>query len=132
MPKVGEVVHTWTPAHGREALADIVPLIHLLGLHSRHHPELWTRVHEVEAALRGPDDRSMLAGLRPFQQMVDDSSRLAEIAKEHPMADVVVTVQILHLNAEGANFWIHSYGRSGPGRRTTVRGNMGRAEAEGV
>ena len=112
--KAGEVVHTWTPAHGREALADIVPLIQLLGLHSRHHPELWTRVHEVEAVLRGLDERGILAGLRPFQQMIDNSSRLAEIAKDHPIADVVVTVQILRLNAEGANFWIHSHGRDGP------------------
>jgi hypothetical protein len=129
-PRVGEVVHTWTPAHGLEALVDIVPLIRLLGLHSRHHPELWIRVHEVEAALRGRDDRSMLAGLRHFQQMIDDSFRLAEIAKEHPTADVVVTVQIQRLNSEGANFWIHSHGRDG--RRATIRGNMGRAEAERV
>jgi hypothetical protein len=130
-PNVGEVVHTWTPAHGREALADIVPLIHLLGLHSRHHPELWTRVHEVEAALRGPDDRSMLAGLRPFQQMVDDSFRLAEIAKEHPMADAVVMVQILHLNAEGANFWIHSYGRNGPGGALRYEGTWEELKQKG-
>jgi hypothetical protein len=30
---------------------------------------------------------------------------------EHPIADVVVTVQTLHADAEGANFWIHSHGR---------------------
>lgn len=115
MPKDGEVVHTWTPAHGREALADIEPLVRLLGLHSRHHPELWTRVHAVEEALRGPDDPSILARVRTFMQMTDAMSRLDEIAKENPTADVVVTVQILRSDAEGANFWIHTHGRDGEG-----------------
>lgn len=115
MPKAGDVVHTWTPAHGREAMADIEPLVHLLGLHARHHPELWTRVHAIEEALRGPDDPSMLAGMRPFVRLTDALSRLGEIAKNHPTADVVVTVQILHSNAEGANFWIHCHGRNGNG-----------------
>src|SRR5260370_10837289 len=107
MPEAGGVVHTWTPAHGREDLADIEPLVHLVGLHSRHHPELWTRVHEVEAALRGADDRSMATGLRPFLQMTDDLSRLAEILTRHPTADVVMTIQILSWDAARANFWIH-------------------------
>jgi hypothetical protein len=115
IPKVGEVVHTWTPAHGREALADIEPLVHLLGLHARHHPELWTAVHAAVEALRGPDDCSMLAGLRPFQTIFDAMSRLGEIAKKHPTADVVVTIQVLHLDAQGANFWIYAHGRDGNG-----------------
>jgi hypothetical protein len=130
-PKEGEVVHTWTPARGREALADILPLIDLIGMHSRNHPELWSRVHDVEAALRGPDDRSMLAGMRPFQQIIDDSSRLAAIARDHPTADVVVTVQILHMNAEGANFWIHSYGRSGPGGARRFEGSWEELKQKG-
>jgi len=113
MPEVGEVVHTWTPAHGREALADIEPLVHLLGLHAQHHPELWTRVHAVEEALRGLDDTSGLARMRSLLRWTDAMSRLAEIAKEHPNADVVVTVQILRLDAEGANFWILSHGAKG-------------------
>jgi len=115
MPEVGGVVHTWTPAHGREALADIEPLVHLLGLHSRHHPELWTRVHEVEAALRGADDRSMSAGMWPFLHLSDDLSRLAEILTPHPTADVVATIQVLRWNPEGANFWIHLHGRNNAG-----------------
>ena len=68
MPREGDVVHTWSAALGREALADIEPLVHLIGLYARHHPELWTRVHAVEDALRGPDDPSMLAGMRAFQR----------------------------------------------------------------
>ncbi len=115
MPEVGEVVHTWTPAHGREALADIQPLVHLLGLHARHHPELWTRVHAVEEALRGPDDPNTLAGMRPFLRLTDALSRLGEIAKVHPTADLVVTVQMLRSDAEGANFWLHCHGRGGNG-----------------
>ena len=89
--------------------------MHLLGLHSRHHPELWTRVHEVEAALRGADDRSMAAELGPFLHMTDDLSRLAEILTQHPTADVVATVQILNWDAQGANFWIHLHGRNKAG-----------------
>jgi hypothetical protein len=115
MAEAGGVVHTWTPAHGREALTDIEPLVHLLGLHSRQHPELWTRVHEVEAALRGADDRSMAAGLLPFLHLTDDSSRLANILTQHPTADVVATIQVLSWNAEGANFWIHLRGRNDVG-----------------
>ena len=115
MPKAGEVVHTWTPAHGREALADIEPLVDLLGMHARHHPELWTRMHAVEEALRGSDDRSMLTGLRSFDRMIDATSRLAEMARNHPVADAVVTVQIVRIDEKGANFWIYSHGRAGPG-----------------
>src|SRR4051794_11527354 len=91
MPEAGGGVHTWTPAHGHEALADIEPLVHLLGMHSRRHPELWTRVHEAEAALRGGDDRSMAAGLGSFLRMTDDLSRLGEILTQHPTADVIAT-----------------------------------------
>jgi hypothetical protein len=115
MPKVGEIVHTWTPSHGREALADIGPLVHLLGLHARHHPELWTAVHAAEDALRGSDDRSVLAGCWPFQNMFDAMSRLGEIAKKHPTADVVVTIHVLRLDSQGANFWIYAHGRDGNG-----------------
>ena len=115
MPGAGGVVHTWTPAHGHEALADIEPLVHLLGLHSRRHPELWTRVREVEAALRGADDRSIAAGLWPFLQMTDDLSRLAAILAQHPTADMVMTIQILSWDAERANFWIHLHGRGNAG-----------------
>ena len=114
-PKVGEVLHTWTPDHGWDALADIEPLVHLLGLHAKHYPELWTRVHAVEETLRGPDDPSTLAGMQTFLRMTDAHSRLGEIANQHSAADVVVTVQILRADAEGANFWIHSHGRDGPG-----------------
>jgi hypothetical protein len=115
MPTEGGVVHTWSPALGREALADIEPLVHLIGLYARHHPELWTRVHAVEDALRGPDDPGMLAGMRPFQHLTDATFRLAEIARNHPTADAVVTIQILSCDAEGANFWVHSCGRDGTG-----------------
>ena|GEM_PF-1400598 len=113
MPKAGDVVHTWTPARGREAVADIEPLVHLLGLHVRHHPELWTRVHAVEEALRGPDDPGMLAGMRPFEHLTDAGARLGEIARNHPTADAVMTVQILRSDVEGADFWIHYGGRNG-------------------
>jgi hypothetical protein len=107
MPEAGGIVHTWTPAHAHEALADIEPLVHLLGLHSRLHPELWTRVHEVEASLRGPDDHSIMAGWRPFLQITADLSRLGCILTRHPNADVIMTTQILNWDAERANFWIH-------------------------
>ncbi len=113
MPTEGSVVHTWSPALGREALADIEPLVHLIGLYARHHPELWTRVHAVEDALRGPDDPSMLAGMRPFQRLTDAPSRLAAIARNHPTADAVVTIQMQRCDAEGANFWIYTCGRDG-------------------
>jgi hypothetical protein len=115
MPEVGQVVHTWTPARGQVALADIEPLVELLGLHCRRHPELWSRVHAVEEALRGRNDSDMMAGLRPFQRMSDAMSRLSDIIKEHPTADLVVTVQLLRFNAGGANFWIHAHGRDGSG-----------------
>ncbi len=111
MPEAGEVVHTWTPAHAHEALTDIEPLVQLLGLHSRHHPELWARVHEVEETLRGADDHSTAAGLRSFLQMSDDLSRLGEILARHPTADVIMTVQVLSWNAERANFWMRFHGR---------------------
>jgi len=115
MPEEGEVLHTWSPAHGQEALADIEPLVHLIGLHAQLHPELWTRLHKVEEALRGPNDPSMMGGLRPLQQLTDATSRLGLIIKNHPTADVVFTVQILRCDSEGANFWIHSHGRDGIG-----------------
>ncbi len=115
MPEVGQVVHTWTPTHGQIALAEIAPLVELLGLHCRRHPELWSRVHAVEEMLRGRDNSSMLAGLGPYQRMFDATSRLSDIAKEHPTADAVVIVQLLHIDAEGANFWIYSHGRDGNG-----------------
>jgi hypothetical protein len=115
MPQAGDVVHSWTPTHGREAIADIEPLVHLLGLHARNHPELWTRVHAVEQALRGPNDTGMLAGLQPFLRMSDVMFRLSEVAKEHPEADGVLIVQLLRVDEVGANFWIYSHGRDGPG-----------------
>ncbi len=115
MPRAGKVVYTWTPAHGVEALEDIEPLVHLLGMHSRHHPELWTRVHEVGAALRGADNRSMTGGMWPFLHMTDDLSRLAEILMRHPTADVIMTIQILSWDAERASFWIHLHGRNNAG-----------------
>jgi hypothetical protein len=116
MPEVGQAVHPWTPAHGQVVLADIEPLVELLGLHCRRHPELWSRVHAIEEALGGRDNSSsMLAGLGSFRGMIDPMSRLSDIVKEHPTADLVVTVQILNMDAEGANFWIHAHGRDGNG-----------------
>jgi hypothetical protein len=115
MPAVGQAVHTWTPAHGQVALADIEPLVELLGLHCRRHPELWSRVHAVEEALRGRDSSSMLAGLEPLHRMTDVMSRLSDLAKGHPTADSAVIVQLLHINAKGANFWIYGYARDGKG-----------------
>jgi hypothetical protein len=114
MPAVGEVVHSWTPHHGREALADIEPLVHLLGLHARHHPELWSRVQAIESTLRGPDS-SGVGGMWSAMRTFDEMHRLGEIANEHPTADAVVTVQPLRVDAEGADFWIHSYGRDRQG-----------------
>ncbi|MCB9684956.1 MAG: hypothetical protein H6738_15435 [Alphaproteobacteria bacterium] len=130
-PEAAEVVHSWTPAHGREALADIEPLVHLLGLHARNHPELWTKVHAVEQALRGSDDRGMFAGLRPFMQQSDAMTRLAEVIEAHPTADAVVTVQVLRLDEVGANFWIYTYGRGGPGGGTRHHGSWEELEAKG-
>lgn len=118
MPEARDVVHSWTPIRGREALADIEPLVHLLGLHARQHPELWNRMHAVEKALRGPEDQSVLAGLQPFLHMSDALSRLAEVAKSHPTADAVLTVQILRVDTEGANFWVYTHGRDGIGSAT--------------
>jgi hypothetical protein len=57
----------------------------------------------------------MLAGSRPFQRMIDAMSRLSDIAKEHPTADLVVTFQLLRIDADGANFWIYAHGRDGNG-----------------
>ena len=131
IPEFGDVVHSWTTAHGREALADIEPLVHLLGLYARRHPELWTRIHAVEEALRGPDDSSMLAGLRPILQTTDAMSRLAQIIKEHPTADVVVTLQILRCDAEGANFWVHSHGREGSGGAQRYEGTWEELKQKG-
>lgn len=131
-PEIGEIIHTWTPAHGREALSDIEPLVQLLGMHARHHPEFWTRVHEIEEALRGPNDSGPLTGIRSFLRLTDVMSRLAEIAEKHPIADTVVTIQILRIDSEGANFWIHSYGRSGPGGSTRLEGTWETLKGEGV
>lgn len=115
MPVDGEVIHTWSPARGREALADIEPLVHLIGLHALRHPELWTRVHAVEETLRGPNDPNMMAGMRPVQQLFDALSRLGVILRNHPTADAVATMQILCCDKEGANFWLHNYGRNSSG-----------------
>ena len=131
MPQAGAVVHSWRPIHGREALADIEPLVHLLGLHTRNHPELWTRVHAVEQALRGPNDASMLAGLQPFLRMSDVLSRLSEVAREHPTADAVVTVQIVRVDEIGADFWIYTRGRDGPGSGTRHSGTWGELKEMG-
>jgi hypothetical protein len=131
MPEAGGVVHTWTPAHGLEALEDIEPLVHLLGLHSRHHPELWARVHEVEAALRGADDRSITAGMQSFMRMTDDLSRLAAILMRHPTADVVATIQIPSWDAERANFWIHLYGRGKAGNSQRHEGTWEELKQKG-
>lgn len=114
MPKVGDVVHTWTPAHGRAALADIEPLVRLLGLHARHHPELWTAVHAAEKTLHGRDELGIRAGLRHDLE-IEAMFRLADIAKEHPTADMVAIVRVLRCDAEGANFWLHCSGRGGHG-----------------
>jgi hypothetical protein len=122
MPAVGQAVHTWTPAHGQVALADIEPLVELLGLHCRRHPELWSRVHAAEEALRGRDSSSMLAGLGPFQRMTDVMSRLSDLAKGHPTADSVAIVQMLHIDAKGANFWIYGHGGTGTVGRADTRG----------
>lgn len=131
MPKAGDVVHTWTPARGREALADIAPLVHLLGLHARHHPELWARVHAVEDALRGPDDRGMMAGMRPLLRLTEASSRLADVIEKHPVADVVATVEILNCDMKGANFWIHYCGRAGSGSSSRHEGTWEELKHEG-
>jgi hypothetical protein len=131
MPEVGQVVHTWTPAHGQVALADIEPLVDLLGLYSRRHPELCSRLHAIEEALHGRDDSGMLAGLRPFQRMTDAMSRLSDIAKEHPTADLVVTVQLLRVDAEGANFWIYAHGRDGKGGGQRHEGTWGELKQKG-
>ncbi|MFO0823780.1 MAG: hypothetical protein U0792_11790 [Gemmataceae bacterium] len=115
MPEVGQAVHTWTPAHGQVALADIEPLVELLGLHCRRHPELWSRVHAAEEALRGQDNSNMLAGLEPFQRMSVALSRLTDLVKGHRTADGVMTIQLLRVDSVGANFWIYSSGRDGTG-----------------
>jgi hypothetical protein len=114
-PEVGQIIHTWTPALGHAALADIEPLVELLGLHCRRHPELWSRVHAVEEALRGGGDSDMLASMRDIQRMTDTMSRLSDIVKEHPTADLVVTIHLLHMDAERANFWVYAHGRDGGG-----------------
>lgn len=130
-PEGGDVLHSWTPVRGREALADIEPLIHLLGLHARQHPELWARMHAVEAALRGPDDQSILAGIRPVLQMSDALSRLAEVAKAHPTADAVLTLQFLRCDQEGADFWLFTHSREGTGSATRHRGTWDELKVKG-
>lgn len=115
MPEVGKVVHTWTPDRGREALADIEPLVHLIGLHARQHPELWARVYEIKDALRGPDDHFKSTRMRDFERLADEMFGLSAIVKAHPTADAVVTVQILHLDEEGAKFMLNSYEKQGRG-----------------
>ncbi len=131
MPEAGGIVHTWTPAHGREALEDIEPLVQLLGVHSRHHPELWTRLHEVEATLRGTNDLGMPAGMWPFLQLSEDSSRLAEILNQHPTADVVATIQVRSWDAQGANFWIHLRGQNNVGNSHRYEGTWEELKQKG-
>jgi len=131
-PKFGEVVLTWNPTHGREALADIRPLVHLVGLHARHHPELWAHVHAIEDSLRGPiNDNSMTTAMRPFQLLMDASSRLAAIVKAHPTADVVVTVQVLKMDPKGANFWVHVAGRNGDANSERHEGGLDELRQKG-
>jgi hypothetical protein len=131
LPVEGEIVHVWSPEHAREALADIEPLVHLIGLHSRYHPELWTRVHAMEASLRGPDESGVFASRNPYEQLFAILPRLRVLLEKHPTADAVVTVQVLHLDAKGANLWVHSVARGGTGTSNRHQGSWSELNEKG-
>jgi hypothetical protein len=50
-------------------------------------------------------------------------SRLSHIAKDHPTADLVVTVQLLRIDSKGANFWVFAHGRDGSGGGSRYEGS---------
>jgi hypothetical protein len=124
IPAAGNVIHTWTPKHGREALSDIEPLVELLGLHAPRHPELWSRVQQMETVLRGPDCFGIGAGLLDFEQKSGNVFRLRSFINDHPCADLIILIQMLSFDPYCSKFTIHWAFRDQPGGLRTHEGTL--------
>lgn len=113
LPTEGDEVHAWTPSRGRAAVEDIAPLVRLLGLHARHHPELRGPVQSIVHALAG----GATAGfLKPFEMITDATSTLDLLRaalEARPEADIAAVVRLVEVRDGFANFWLYSAGRGG-------------------
>jgi hypothetical protein len=73
----------------------------------------------------------MLAGMRRFERLTDAGARLGEIARNHPTADTVMTVQILRGDVNGADFWIHYGRRNGSSNSERYQGTWDELKQKG-